>query len=156
MFVYDTAQDTWTERSPIPSARGFAAAGAVGEVVYVIGGYDGVSELADVLAYDVSADVWLEQSPMTVGRAGLGVAVIGGEVYAIGGGWQSYLATNERYDPETNRWSVFESPVLGQWRNLGVAALDTEIYAVGGWNGDYMGVNQAYRALFRIILPVMQ
>jgi hypothetical protein len=46
--------------------------------------------------------------------------------------------------------------VLGQWRNLGVAALDTEIYAVGGWNGDYMGVNQAYRALFRIILPVMQ
>ena len=93
---------------------------------------------------------------MTVGRAGLGVAVIGGEVYAIGGGWQSYLATNERYDPETNMWSVFESPVLGQWRNLGVAALDTEIYAVGGWAGDYMGVNQAYRALFRIILPVMQ
>ena len=156
VFVYDTAQDTWTERSPMPSARGFAAAGAVDEVVYVVGGYDGVSELADMLAYDVSADVWSEQSSMTVGRAGLGVAVIGGEVYAIGGGWQSYLATNERYDPETNMWSVFESPMLGQWRNLGVAGLDTEIYAVGGWNGDYMGVNQAYRALFRIILPVMQ
>jgi hypothetical protein len=43
---------------------------------------------------------------------------------------------------------------LGQWRNLGVAVLGTEIYAVGGWNGDYMSVNAAYRALFRIILPL--
>jgi hypothetical protein len=77
-------------------------------------------------------------------------------LYAIGGGWESYLATNERYDPASDTWSAFESPVLGEWRNLGVAALSTQIYAVGGWNGGYSGVNEAYQALFRIILPAAQ
>jgi hypothetical protein len=93
---------------------------------------------------------------MGVGRGGLGVAVISNKLYAIGGGWESYLATNERYDPASDTWSAFESPVLGEWRNLGVAALGTQVYAVGGWNGGYSGVNQAYQALFRIILPVAQ
>ena len=93
---------------------------------------------------------------MSVGRGGLGLAVIGSNLFAIGGGWESYLATNERYDPVNDAWMAFESPVLGEWRNLGVAASDTHIYAVGGWNGGYMGTNEAYRAIFRIILPLAQ
>ena len=93
---------------------------------------------------------------MKVGRAGAGGAVVGAELYVIGGGWLGSVLTNEKYNPETDTWSVFETPVLGQWRNLGVAALDAEVYAVGGWNGTYMRINRSYRALFRIILPVIQ
>jgi hypothetical protein len=104
----------------------------------------------------VGQNRWSEKKPMNTGRAGLGVAVLAGELYALGGGWQSYLATSEKYSPNSDTWSVFESPMLGQWRNLGVAALDTEVYAVGGWNGDYMRVNRSYRALFRIVLPVVE
>jgi DNA-binding CsgD family transcriptional regulator/N-acetylneuraminic acid mutarotase len=154
VLVYDPANDTWAERRPMPVARGFAAAGALDGVVYVVGGYDGTSEFADNYAYNVAGDTWTKRAPMGMARGGLGVAVISGRLYAIGGGWESYLATNERYDPANDTWDVFESPVLGQWRNLGVAALGTRIYAVGGWNGDYVGVNEAYQALFRIILPV--
>jgi DNA-binding CsgD family transcriptional regulator/N-acetylneuraminic acid mutarotase len=156
VFAYDTLSDAWTELGPMPAARGFTAAGVIEGVVYVVGGYDGVHEYADTLAYDVATDTWAERAPMSVARGGLGAAVVGNNLYAIGGGWESYLATNERYDPATDTWATFESPVLGEWRNLGVAATDTHIYAVGGWNGDYTEINEAYRALFRVNLPVAQ
>ncbi len=154
VFVYDTAADAWAKRKPMPVARGFTAAGALGEAIYVVGGYDGTTEFADTYAYDVAHDTWTQRAAMSMPRGGLGVTVVNDRLYAIGGGWENYLATNERYDPTSNSWTAFESPVLGQWRNLGVAVLGTEIYAVGGWNGDYMAVNAAYRALFRIILPL--
>ena len=154
VLIYDTAADTWTERRPMPVARGFAAAGVLNGVVYVVGGFDGASEFPDTYAYDVAGDTWTQRAAMSMPRGGLGVTVVNDRLYAIGGGWENYLATNERYDPVSNTWTAFESPVSGQWRNLGVAALGTEIYAVGGWNGDYVAVNVAYQALFRIILPV--
>jgi DNA-binding CsgD family transcriptional regulator/N-acetylneuraminic acid mutarotase len=154
VLAYDTAADTWATRQPMPVARGFAAAGALDGVIYVVGGYDGASEFADTYAYDVAGDIWTQRAAMSMPRGGLGVTVVNDRLYAIGGGWENYLATNERYDPVSNSWTAFESPVLGQWRNLGVAVLGTEIYAVGGWNGDYMAVNAAYQALFRIIVPV--
>jgi hypothetical protein len=93
---------------------------------------------------------------MSIGRGGLGIAVVSGKLYAIGGGWESYLATNERYDPVSDTWTAFESPVLGEWRNLGVVASDTHIYAVGGWNGGYTGTSESYQAIFRVLLPVAQ
>ncbi|MGQ9500667.1 MAG: Kelch repeat-containing protein [Anaerolineae bacterium] len=153
---YEPSQDTWTLRAELPYPCGFAVASAIGETIYVVGGYDGTREIAEVLAYDPRHDRWSLRAPMKVGRAGAGGAVIGAELYVIGGGWLGSVVTNEKYDPETDTWSAFETPVLGQWRNLGVAALDAEVYAVGGWNGTYMRINRSYRALFRIILPVIQ
>jgi DNA-binding CsgD family transcriptional regulator/N-acetylneuraminic acid mutarotase len=154
VLVYDTGVDEWATQELMPVRRGFAAAGALGRFIYVVGGYDGASEFADTYAYDVDRKTWSPRAAMSMPRGGLGVTVINDRLYAIGGGWENYLATNERYDPVSNSWTAFESPVLGQWRNLGVAVLGTEIYAVGGWNGDYMAVNAAYQALFRIILPL--
>jgi len=156
VFAYDTRTDAWTELGPMPSAKGFAAAGTIEGVIYVVGGYDGVREYAETYAYDVAGDTWAERASMSVGRGGLGLAVINNKLYAIGGGWESYLVTNERYDPASDTWTAFESPVLGEWRNLGVAESDTQIYAVGGWNGGYTGINEAYQAIFRIVLPVTQ
>jgi DNA-binding CsgD family transcriptional regulator len=153
---YDPTQDTWMLRAELPYPLGFAAAGTIGETIYIAGGYDGTREMAETLAYDPRYDTWLPRAPMKVGRAGAGGAVVGAELYVIGGGWLGSVLTNEKYNPETDTWSVFETPVLGQWRNLGVAALDAEVYAVGGWNGTYMRINRSYRALFRIILPVIQ
>lgn len=154
VFAYDSGSDIWTQKGPMPSARGFAAAGTIGRTIYVVGGYDGLQEFAATYAYDVEHDAWAERAPMSVGRGGLGLAVIDDKLYAIGGGWDSYLATNERYDPKSDTWTAFESPVVGEWRNLGVAPLGTQIYAVGGWNGGYTSTTEAYQALFRIILPV--
>jgi DNA-binding CsgD family transcriptional regulator/N-acetylneuraminic acid mutarotase len=154
VFAYDPEEDAWTERGHLPSPRGFAAAGVIKDTVYVVGGYDGLREFADTYAYDVKLDKWTERAPMSVGRGGLGVAVMNDKLYAIGGGWDTYLATNERYDPVSDTWTLFESPVVGEWRNLGVAPLGTQIYAVGGWSGAYTNTTEAYQAIFRLIMPM--
>ena len=157
VYFYDPDNDNWNAGEPMPVARGFAAAGAIEGVVYVVGGYDGIREFADNYAYHIADDTWTQKAPMSIGRGGLGAAVVGDKLYAIGGGWRSFLSTNERYDPESNSWIAFESPILSEWRNLGVAASDTQIYAVGGWSGGgYTEVNQAYQAILRIILPIAQ
>ncbi|MDH4137151.1 MAG: hypothetical protein OEW09_10620, partial [Anaerolineae bacterium] len=69
--------------------------------------------------------------------------------------WQSYLTHNERYNPGTNTWANFETPITAEWRNLGVAAMKAKIYAIGGYSSDYLSDNQEYQALFQLYLPTM-
>ena len=101
---------------------------------------------------------WSSCAAMTVGRGGLGVAVVGGRLYAIGGGisgdWE--IVSNEWYDPPEDRWTSFETPILGEWRNPGVAADATSIFAVGGWSGEYLAGTEEYRALIRLFLPAVR
>ena len=153
VYVYDPASDQWSSRAAMRVARGFAGAGVIRGVVYVVGGYDGARELALCEAYDPRTDTWSSCTPMSVGRGGVGVAVVGSTLYAVGGGWESYLAFNERYEPDADAWHAFETPIAGQWRNLGLAATDVNLYAIGGWGGEYLAVNEEYQALFRIFLP---
>jgi len=158
VYEYDPQEDGWTAKTAMSTARGFAAAGVVEDKVYVIGGYDGRTEFALCEEYNPAKDdgtgiPWTIKAPMSVGRGGLGVAVVGKNLYAIGGGWQSYLVHSERYNPGTNTWANFETPITAEWRNLGVAATEAKIYAIGGYSGEYLSDNQAYQALFHLYLP---
>jgi len=158
VYEYDPQKDSWTAKTAMSTARGFAAAGAVEDKVYVVGGYDGTTEFALCEEYDPVKDdgtgvPWTIKAPMSVGRGGLGVAIVGKNLYAVGGGWQSYLVYNERYNPVTNTWANFETPITAEWRNLGVAATAAKIYAIGGYSGDYLSDNQEYQALFHLYLP---
>jgi len=158
VYEYGPQEDDWTAKTAMSTARGFAAAGAVAGKVYVVGGYDGTTEFALCEEYDPAKDdgtgvPWTIKAPMSVGRGGLGVAVVGKNLYAVGGGWQSYLVYNERYNPDTNTWANFETPITAEWRNLGVAATAAKIYAIGGYSGDYLSDNQEYQALFHLYLP---
>mgnify|MGYP000166421382 CR=1 FL=1 len=158
VYEYDPQTDRWLTKTALSTARGFAAAGVVEDKVYVVGGYDGRTEFALCEEYNPAQDdgtkvPWAIKAPMSVGRGGLGVAVVGKNLYAIGGGWQSYLVYNERYNPETNTWANFETPITGEWRNLGVAATKAKIYAIGGYSGEYLSDNQEYQALFQLYLP---
>jgi DNA-binding CsgD family transcriptional regulator/N-acetylneuraminic acid mutarotase len=158
VYEYDPLEDEWTAKTAMSTARGFAAAGVVEDKIYVVGGYDGRTEFALCEEYDPAEDdgtgvPWTIKAPMSVGRGGLGVAVVGKNLYAVGGGWQSYLVYNERYNPDTNTWANFETPITAEWRNLGVAATEAKIYAIGGYSGDYLSDNQEYQALFHLYLP---
>jgi hypothetical protein len=88
----------------------------------------------------------------------LGLAVVTDRLYAIGGGigdgWE--IVSNEWYSPQTNAWTSFETPVLGEWRNPGVAADGVSVFAVGGWSGQYLSSNEEYRALIRLFLPAVR
>jgi hypothetical protein len=142
---------------PIPHA--FAGAGAIQNRIYVVGGYDEEQEFALCEEYDPALEgstqsPWRERAPMSLPRGGVAVSTTGDNLFAIGGGWQNYLAYNERFDPRSNTWFSFESPVVGQWRNLGVASVDVSLYAIGGYSGEYLNSNEEYQALYRIILPL--
>lgn len=152
-YVYDPRRDTWEARPPMPTARGFAAAGAIAGRIYVVGGYDNTKEYATCEAYDPATETWASCAPMTEARGGIGAGVIQDRLYVVGGGWTGYLSFNERYDPTTDSWARFETPLTFQWRNLGVAALEGDLYAAGGWSGEPLGVLQTYQALFKLFLP---
>jgi len=157
-YIYDRQADTWTDGPPMSARRGFAAAAPLGELIYVVGGYDGEREQATCAAYNSAAGTWASCAPLAVGRGGLGLTALGGQLYAIGGcGWTSYLGFNERYSPNTDTWTIIETPLAEEWRNPGVIAFESDIYAIGGWSKDYLSLNQVYAALpFRLFIPVSQ
>ena len=161
VYEYDPAQDIWRAKTPMPTARGFAGAAVADGKIYVIGGYDGQEDLAANEEYVPSQDdgqrnPWTVKSSMPVGRAGCGVAVAANIIHVIGGGWEREVADGVKYNVRTDEWETFDVPVSGQWRSLGLAMVDTEMYAVGGWNGDYMDANQEYKAIYTVVLPILE
>jgi kelch-like protein 17 (actinfilin) len=132
--------------------RGLLGAAALGERIYVVGGYDGMTEFKTCDAYDPAAGTWSPCSPMALRRGGLALVAVREKLYAIGGGRTGYLAFNESYDPRIDAWNRFETPITRQWQGLGAGFVFPYIYAIGGWNGDYLSVNEAYQALFQVII----
>ena len=155
-FSPGTAQ--WRTLSPMPAALGFQSVAVVGSKVYLMGGYDGSREYADCYEYTPSLDgggqsPWRKRSSMSAPRGGASAAAVGTSIYVIGGGWTGFLAYNERYEPQSDTWVRFSTPLTGQWRNLGVAPFETRLYAIGGWSGEDMGINGEYQAIFRVVVP---
>ena len=153
VYRYDPKAEAWQELQPMEQARGFLSAAAIGERIYVVGGYDDVTEFDLCQAYDPAGETWTSCSSMAMPRGGLTTVAVRDHLYALGGGMDGYLAFNERYDPSTDAWSPFETPVAEQWRGLGAAFVHPYLYAIGGWNEDFLSVNEAYKAFFQIFVP---
>jgi N-acetylneuraminic acid mutarotase len=135
VYRYDPDKDTWTERAPMPTARGALAAAESDGKLYAIGGYDGSGNRAEVEVYDPAANTWTARAPLPTPRDHLAAATVGGKIYAIGGRVnQSYarnLSTVEVYDPATDRWTkVADLPTARSGITAGV--LRGTIYVLGG------------------------
>lgn len=57
---------------------------SLGQYIYVIGGYDGKSQLNSVERYDTERDVWENVSSVSIARSALSVTVLDGKLYAMG------------------------------------------------------------------------
>lgn len=57
---------------------------ALGNHIYVMGGYDGTNQLNTVERYDVETDSWTFISSMRHRRSALGVTTHHGRIYALG------------------------------------------------------------------------
>jgi N-acetylneuraminic acid mutarotase len=135
VYVYDPGTDAWTERAPMPTARGALAVAESDGRLYAIGGYDGSSNRAEVEVYDPASDTWTARAPLPTPRDHLVAVTAGGKIYAIGGRVnQSYarnLATVEAYDPAADRWTrVADLPTARSGITAGV--LRGTIYVLGG------------------------
>jgi len=69
---YDPDQDLWTLLSPMATCRIGVGLAVVNRLLYVVGGYDGVSRLATVERYHPENDDWQMVAPMGVTRSGAG------------------------------------------------------------------------------------
>ncbi len=153
-YIYDPSRNLWTTGAPLPVERGFAAAAPLGDSIYVVGGFADGHEFNRCDRYLPKADRWEQCAPMFVARGGLSLAPVAGQLLAVGGGFTGYLSFNERYDPNSNSWSVVPTPFTGEWRSMGTASIGNDVYAVGGRSGQYMNYVGKYNPFpFNIFVP---
>ncbi len=107
--VYDTATDTWTTKSDMPTARVGVSASVVDGKIYLVGGNSNATEM-----YDPATDTWTTKTPMPF-APGLRLiwsctsAVVDSKIHVFGA--FPYYNSHQAYDPKTDTWSI-EAPLI--------------------------------------------
>jgi len=135
VYAYAPATDSWTERAPMPTARGALSVTEHDGKLYAIGGYDRKANNAQVEVYDPARNAWTTAEPLPTPRDHLATATVGGKIYAIGGridgDYSRNLVVTELYDPATNRWTrVSDLPTARS--GITSATAGGKIYVFGG------------------------
>ena len=118
----------------MPTARSEMRAAVVDGIIYVPGGFGGLTSFE---AYDPANDSWTELAPMPEPAHHLMVAGHSGKVFVFGGGpdmsWQA-TASIFVYDPAAETWTA--GGAMPERRMSGEAvSLGDFIYLVGGTGG---------------------
>jgi N-acetylneuraminic acid mutarotase len=148
VYAYDPATDTWTERAPMPTARGALSVTVHDGKLYAIGGYDRTANSAAVEVYDPERHTWAPRAPLPTPRDHLAAATVAGKVYAIGGrlkgDYHRNLAVTEVYDPVTDQWTrAADLPTARS--GITAAEVGGRVYVFGGEGGEgTFRENEAY------------
>jgi non-specific serine/threonine protein kinase len=133
--VFRLDGNAWTERASMPLPRSQAAAVAVGDTIYVVGGITTGSRLVpDTFAYDTVADRWRTVAAIPTPRDHLAAALLDGRVCAVGGRRLSLdqnLASLECYSPRDDRWEKLSSAPTARG-GVGAAVVDGRLFFIGG------------------------
>ena len=141
--MYDPATNTWTERSPMPTARDHAYSGVVNGKIYVIGGRIGAgnvpatSNIDVVEEYDPATDLWgVVKQRMPTPRSGGGEATYDGKIYVGGGELQTRQMSAafralERYDPVNDTWEILPSMPSARHGNA-MGFIGNKLHVVSG------------------------
>jgi uncharacterized repeat protein (TIGR01451 family) len=124
--VYDPSSDTWVVKNPMPTILFGAAAVALKDKIYTLGG---VLSGNVVQEYEPASDSWTLLQRMPTPRYGLAAVALDGKIYAIGGNGPSNAV--EVYDPATDTWSS-RAPLKTARVFLAAAVAGGKIYAIGG------------------------
>ncbi len=133
LYVYDPAMDSWEQKAPMPTARGYLSAAVVNGRLYAIGGTTAwPNRTGKVEMYDPVTDTWQTKAPMPTARSGFCAEALNGKIYVMGGVDASgYKDVLEVYDPATDTW--IEKMEMPQTRSIfGSAVVNDLLYAYGG------------------------
>ena len=142
----------WEELAPMRVPRGSAAAAAVGDRIYVVGGTQAVrtteGAMSTVEIYDVDAGTWTAGPDMPTPRHHHDAAAIDGRLVVVGGRGNDDLSmdTVEQFDPLRDRWTSLPSLPLGAG-GLAVTATPDVVLAIGGGDDEEQWVTPAAWAL---------
>ena len=129
------AENTWTRKADMPTARAYSSSAVVAGKIYVIGGlsYAPVRVFRTVEVYDPTNNTWTKKADMPTERFAPSASVVDGKIYVLGGAsWQgNAVSTVEVYNPDTDTWTTKTSmPKPRGWFHS--AVIDGKIYAIGG------------------------
>jgi N-acetylneuraminic acid mutarotase len=128
----------WTHESTLPGhGLNAPAAAAVGQRIYLIGGFDTTTNVptAQVLVYDTKTHRWSDAAPLPRPRGGHAATVLDGKIHVIGGGnSESTLADHSVYDPVGNRWTAL-APLPRAMGSPAAVVFGGALYSIGGRSG---------------------
>ena len=159
-YEYDPATDKWTKKMSMPRHAHHAALATANGKIYVMGGFvvpeqggiptGGAWEpTSENWEYDPATDSWRSLAPLPGKRGSAVAAEAGGKIYLIGGattvegskdpyftffGPARVLATNDVYDPATNKWES-RRPMSVPRNHAYGATVNGKIYVIGGRTG---------------------
>ena len=103
---YDPVTDNWTEKANLLTGVANTGAAAIGQYIYIPGGYSGVGE-STMQRYNIPADTLTTLTPLTSTLFAHTVVALDNKVYALGGSETgSEETTNRIYDVATNSWQA--------------------------------------------------
>lgn len=131
--VYDPLTDSWTDLTPMPTARGWGGCAVWNDTIYIFGGYDPSLETTgmEVEKYHPSTDTWVVDPPMEMYRETFSSIAVNDRIYLIGG-WSNDLV--QEYDPALKTWTDLASMPTGRGGS-GVCKFGEYIIIVGGRGG---------------------
>lgn len=136
---------SWSALANLPSARSYHSIVTVNNRIYVIGGYNGSSDLNLVEEYNPATNTWVTKKPMPTARRWATAAVVNNRIYVIGGEKAGTSQTvNEMYDPATDTWTTRAAMSTGR-KSAASAVVGNRIYVLGGRTGSSaLKTNQEY------------
>jgi N-acetylneuraminic acid mutarotase len=139
VWMYDPVADVWSQRTPMPRARGAMASAVFGGKVYLFGGLADGEAVSDVTIYDPGNDQWEDLSislPMPTPRDHVPAAVSpGGLIYVVGGRMKDIdhvTGVVEAFDPIERRWLTGYAPLPTPRGGNVAATLHGRIIVSGG------------------------
>jgi N-acetylneuraminic acid mutarotase len=149
--VVGAAENSWTTKKPMPTARGGLGVAVVNGKIYAIGGFDGVNQLSVNEEYNPVTDTWTTKASMPTARSGFAIAVYQNKIYCIGGttgdsgnSVSGFTGVTEVYDPATDKWET-KKPMPTPRADMCANIVNGKIYCIGGKK--YWGVDPFYQEL---------
>jgi N-acetylneuraminic acid mutarotase len=130
-------EGTWSNGTPMPTARTEVTGATLDGVIYVAGGFvSNGTHVALVEAYDTAGDAWLSPSPAPLPQAldHAGAAAVNGKVYVVGGYSvfpSTISAATYEYDPAINLWTE-RAPMPLARAAAATVELGGKVYVMGG------------------------
>jgi N-acetylneuraminic acid mutarotase len=129
--IYQVTSTGTTFVGSLPSATADAAIATVGTTAYVIGGFNGISDLDTIVAFTPNSTPQVVAT-LPVGLRFATATSVNGQVYVIGGETNGVSsATVYRFDPVGNTVAAFTQLPFAREREA-AASLDGRILVIGG------------------------
>lgn len=133
---YDPVNESWVHQVKLPSSLYKHEAVALGNEIFIPGGYDGISHTNKSIKFIKEKIKWTKNAQMKRIACSFSLAEANGKIYVFGGAGGSStglntLKTVQEYDPITDKW-ILHSDMPYPRMDVAIASLNDKIYICGG------------------------